>query len=252
MHPMRVLFCGQVPKDLAYQDANEDAIEFIGESGRLALSDGASESFDSRSWARLLVEKFVRDPALSQDWLSAAISGYMSRFDVASLSWSKQSAFERGSFATLLCLESDPTHNAVDVLCVGDSLAVLLEDDELRGSIPYTKSNQFMQRPELFSTNTAQNAFFFSADFFSRHHKTWQMKAMKSPIVLCMTDALGEWALRHDAQGSPKWKTLASIRELSQLETLVCNAREIKDMRIDDVTLAVVEFGGVSDGLPQS
>lgn len=250
---MRVLFAGQVPKDPSYAEANEDAFELAAEQGRIALSDGASESFDSKTWADLLVTRFVHEPGLGHEWLSRLVSEYLSHFDVANLSWSKQAAFERGSFATLLGVESFPNHASVDVLSVGDSLAVLLDGYTFVDSYPYARSEEFQKRPELFCTSAAHNAFFYSTDFFSNHHKTWELSDKKLPTLLCMTDALGEWALRNAQDGNPKWQLLCAIDERSQLEALVLNERANKNIRIDDVTLVRVEFVGADkDELPNT
>jgi hypothetical protein len=212
------------------------------ETGRIALSDGASESFDSQTWADLLVKKFVRDPALGKDWLADLVSEYAKKFDVNSLSWSKQAAFERGSFATLLGIENFPLHGTIDILSVGDSLAVLLDQDELFGSYPYSGAVEFQQRPELFSTSPTHNSFFDSKDFFTLHHQTWKIADKKNPVLLCMTDALGEWALRLAQEGNPQWQLLASINDVSQLQSLVVEERAHKRMHIDDVTLVSIVF----------
>ncbi len=243
---MRVVFCGQVPKDPNYPEATEDVVEIAQDAGRLAISDGASESFDSRTWAQLLVENFARSPELSSGWLSEVVRQYNERYDLSTLSWSKYAAFERGSFATLLGLEVFPSHSAVDILSVGDSLAVLLSDAEMIDSFPYSDAQQFQQRPELFCTNPSHNGFIEDSDFFSRHHKTWCFKHLKNPVVLCMTDALGEWALKMAQEGDPQWATLQSITEEAQLQSIVRTERQNKRMRVDDVTLVSIAFDGVS------
>jgi len=241
---MRVIFSGQVPKDSNYPEATEDAVEIDHDVERLAISDGASESFDSRIWAQLLVGSFVSSPGINPDWLADLIRQYNARHDVATLSWSKQSAFERGSFATLLGIEAFPVHSTVDILSVGDSLAVLLSNSEMIDSFPYKDPAQFQLRPELFSTNMPHNGFISEHDFFCRHHKTWNLGPLESPIVLCMTDALGEWALRQLQEGTPQWETLMSIRNVTQLQSFVSTEREHRRMRVDDVTLVSIAFEG--------
>jgi hypothetical protein len=91
---MKVLFAGQVPKEPSFPDAIEDAYKLAPDDGRIAVSDGASESFDSKTWANLLAERFVQHPQLSQRWLDDAISDYLSEFDQPKMSWSKQASFE--------------------------------------------------------------------------------------------------------------------------------------------------------------
>lgn len=219
-------------------------------SSRLAISDGASESFDSKTWANLIVDEFVFNPKFNSSWLKKSIEFYINKFDQNTLSWSKQASFERGSFATLIGAEEFENHTAVDILAVGDSLAVLLEDYCAIETFPYTKAAQFTERPELFCTNPALNSFTEEADFFSRHLKTWQYGQLKRPRLLCMTDALGEWALRKLEEGFPQWELLVSIDSVEKLTTLVTRERANKQMRVDDVTLVSIELGGYE--LPQS
>jgi len=244
---MKVLFAGQVPKDSSFPDANEDAFVLATDIGRVAVSDGASESFDSKTWAHLLTARFVRHPELSASWLTDAVADYLTQFDLAQMSWSKQAAFDRGSFATLLGIEEFLDHGTVDVLGVGDSLAVLLDGVDFVDSFPYVRAEEFQQRPELFCTNSTLNTFFSSPDFFSRHHKTWCIKDRTAPIVLCMTDALGEWALRHAQEGRPVWQMLAGIEDVPGLKALVIQERLTKNMRIDDTTLVRLSFA-TADG----
>lgn len=236
---MKIIFTGQVPKDSSFPDAIEDAL-LIGDRGIIAVSDGASESFDSKTWAHLLTTKFVHLPALSPKWLADAISDYFDRFDLSQMSWSKQSAFERGSFASLLGIEQNAEDDTVDVLAVGDSIAVLLDGDVFITSFPYKHAEEFQQRPELFCTNASFNGFFSSPDFFSRHSKTWSLKRRTSPVILCMTDALGEWALRNEQEGHPVWQEMTGLERVSELEALVLRERQTRNMRIDDVTLVIL------------
>ncbi len=241
---MRVLFRGQVPKELNYPEATEDAVEVLTNSGLIALSDGASESYDSRTWARLIVDAFICSSAFNQKWLADVVRQYNIQFDLSALSWSKQAAFERGSFATLLGVEMLPDHSTVKVFSVGDSFAVLLKGIELKESFPYTDPDQFKQRPELLCTNAHHNTFIESPDFLSQHSINWDLQDIEQPMLLCMTDALGEWALRMAKDGSPQWETLSSITEATQLESIVQSEREQNRMRVDDVTLVVIAFSG--------
>jgi hypothetical protein len=245
---MRLRFAGQVPKDSAFPDANEDALNVEIELGRVAVSDGASESFDSRTWASILASRFVQCPELTEAWLSEALGDYASRFDPANLSWSKQAAFERGSFATLLGLEQSTEYTTVDVIGIGDTVAVLVGASGFIDSHPYGKSEQFQQRPELFCTNPVHNAFFTTAEFFLRHHKTWSLNGMTAAHILCMTDALADWAFRNAEAGQPVWDQLIAICDAPALEALVQRERQTKAMRVDDTTLVTISLEDLCKG----
>lgn len=240
---MRVLFSGRVPKDPGYPEDNEDAFALDPGAGRIAVSDGASESFDSRTWAELLAHRFVHHPVLSQGWLSAAIAEYAGRFDRAGLSWSKQSAFDRGSFATLLGLRHSVKRRTLEVVGVGDSLCVLLDGHELVDCFPYVRAEQFHHRPDLFSTDEHLNGFFVSPGLASGYRKIWSLRESLAPAVLCMTDGIAEWALRRSEEGRPVWADLAGIATTSELEGLVFRERLTRAMRVDDSTLVVASLG---------
>ena len=239
---MKVLFAGQVPKDLSFPEANEDAFVLADDRGRVAISDGASESFDSKTWARLLAARFVLLPALNRKWLTDAAVDYLVQCDLDQMTWSKQAAFERGSFATLLGVEHFIEFGTVELLAVGDSIAVLLDGNSFIDSFPYKHSEEFQQRPDLFCTKETLNTFFSSPDFFCQHSKTWSLEKRRAPVVLCMTDALGEWALRNEQEGHSVWCDLLEIADVSELELLVIRERQAKNMRVDDTTLIKLSF----------
>lgn len=234
---MQAVFSGSFPKDLSFPDENEDSFATALERGRIALSDGASESFDSKTWSNLLVSHFIDQPSLDADWLREAISDYERHFDLASLSWSKHAAFNRGSFATLLAIEYSVSTISIEVLAVGDTLAVLLDDTEFVTSFPYVSANEFQQRPELLSTNADLNGFIEAPDFFLKRRTTWPINKLTKPVVLCMTDALGEWALRGSECGRPVWRDLSAVSNSLDFAVLVNSGRHFRNMRIDDSTL---------------
>ena len=237
---MRVVFSGQVPKEAAYAHAIEDAFELGAAAGRIAVSDGASESFDSGTWARILVASYVADSGVDPQWLRRAVSAYAERFDFGGLSWSQQSSFERGSFATLLGIEVAPGGDALEVLAVGDSVAALLSPEGQVTTFPYTVSAEFQGRPELFCTNDTHNAFLSDPMFFTRRSVTWYVNQSSDALILCMTDALAEWALKQAERGDAQWARLASIRTVEELEELVFDERTKRHMRVDDVTLVTL------------
>lgn len=249
---MRIIFCGQVPKDVLYPESNEDYFEIDLTTGRVAISDGASESFDSKTWAHLLVSEFVRNPAINVEWLENVVLEYSKQYDLAALSWSKQASFERGSFATLIGLEYFQEKNTLDVITIGDSMCAFIEERVLRKTFPYSSFEEFQQRPELLCTKRENNEFVQDNTFYTKHVTSLTVYPERETHLLLMTDALAEWALRQEAEGVPKWGELLNIRSQEDLQELVLIEREEKRMRIDDVTLVVLDpFGDDADELPK-
>lgn len=248
---MKREFSGTVPKELSCPEANEDKFAFSEDGGRLALCDGASESYDSKLWADLLARRFISDPKVRPEWVASALAEYSGAHDFASMSWSKQAAYERGSFATLIGVEYFIEHHAVEVLAVGDSIALLADGDKLVQGWPFNDPEMFKERPTLLATVAGHNDFIGVSGFWTSHGRTFHLEGLNAPKLLCMTDALGEWALREALSGGAGFVELLSMESEEHLSELVIRERAKKRMRVDDSTLLVLSFEReVKDGLP--
>jgi hypothetical protein len=250
---MRALFVGSCAKEPDRPEANEDAYAFSADRQRLALSDGASESYDSRLWAGLLARKLADDASFGPEWLETAASVYQSEHDFAAMSWSQQLSFERGCFATLLSVEHDEANGRLAMFGVGDSVAVLMVGSEVVRSWPLDDPEKFRDRPTLISTLRAHNEFTQLPEFHSLARMEFDLSALPEATLLCMTDALGEWTLRMAGEDPERLVELLAIRFEEQLAALVMAERAAKRMRIDDSTLAILRFDAGEDasGLPQ-
>lgn len=230
---LRIVFQGSVPKDDGPDATNEDSIAVDEARQRFALSDGASESYHSGLWSKLLSEAWVAGGHhVSRTGLESVIRRYEEACDPESLSWSKRGAFDRGSFATLLGIEV--RGDALRVTAFGDSIVVASPIDESFRSFPYTTVDEFERRPLLLATVRVANV------------EVLQRRASRSKIVrwplapgialLAMTDALGQWLFRQNANDSSR-SALEQIRTVAQLSALVDSERAAGRMRRDDTTL---------------
>lgn len=237
-----------MPKVPGYDTDNEDSVA-VGVGGlQVAISDGASESFDARRWSRVVADNFVAEPRFDNEWVTRTVQRYTAFLQALLAitgSWAVVSAAERGSFASLLGLQRLPANRGVRVTAVGDSVAVLLTKKAcsrfaLGASFPYSLSHEFRRRPQLLATNPALNAFCTESAFPMSHQTDWLLGVHSELTILCMTDALAEWAFRQQETNQPVWDTLAGMTDCRHFEQLVTGAREKKVMRHDDSTLVVV------------
>jgi hypothetical protein len=210
---------------------NEDAYSISRRRGVSALSDGASVSFDSAAWAMILVRRYARNPRFDRAWLSGAIAEFAKLYDRESLPWMQQASFDRGSFASLLGV-SHLGCGIVHVLAIGDSIAVLCDGDRILSSFPYTSSAQFDERPQLLSTNAAENAFLNDIEPIR-----WNLREYERPALLCMTDALGQWVLAHRDEEQSPISVLRRIKSLTGFKRFVADQRNAGRLRRDDTTL---------------
>ena len=248
---MKKEFAGTCPKDIQEPGRNEDDFCFSEDGLRLGLCDGASESYNSQLWTKIICRKFAADPKFGPEWLADALGGYIAAHDFPNMSWSQQAAYERGSFSTLLGIDFDPVHRAVDVLAIGDCLALLVDEGRFIEAWPITDPERFKDHPTLLATLAQYNGFISETGFCEKTVKTIHLNDYVNPRLYCMTDALGEWALRHALASTEGLERLSSLTTEQDLCELVAEERSAKRMRVDDSTLIILSFGGlpISNGL---
>jgi hypothetical protein len=239
----RVDLAASVPKDVTCPTLNEDAWAHNEEFTCVALSDGASESFDSRTWANLLVDRYAHDHAMTPDWVGEALQTYSSTFKFEDLTWSAQRAFERGSFATLLGLAIGHNETDLEVLCIGDSLALHVRAGTVLASFPFDRPEQFDARPTLLSTKGHANFLWANSEFFLDASRTWIVEP--GDVIYAVTDAVGHWILSHLSDDKIIPQSLDAATSEADFTTLVEELRRTRHMRLDDSTVLrlIVENG---------
>ena len=205
--------------------------------GVYALSDGASVSFDSASWAAILVRRYAKKPEFTRAWLAAATAEFAKLYDRESLPWMKQASFDKGSFASLLGVRVIDGGQLIQVLSIGDSIAVLCDGDRIEATFPISAASEFGRSPQLLCSNPAGNAFLDKLDLDFDLVADWTFRGLAQPALLCMTDALGHWLLsRRDADPSPI-SVLRKVRTADAFARFVHAERAAGRMKRDDTTL---------------
>lgn len=230
---LRVVFKGSVPKEDSPGSPNEDCVAVDEFRQRFALCDGASESYDSARWARLVADAWI---ANADDLIPVGLPAVTSTYDAActpeSLSWSKLAAFERGSFSTLLGISVKGRW--ARIAAFGDSVVVHIPPSGLPMSFPYTKGDQFDRRPTLLSTVRRANNGVLRKAVRRRWIRSWQLQP--GSVLLLMTDALGRWLLSRKPEERP-YARLLEISADEELCEFVRSERASRAMRRDDTTL---------------
>lgn len=217
---------------------NEDTFRLSPRKNTYALSDGASVSYDSIAWSRIVATHYVQQAAITRDWLDNCIAEFNRRYDREKMPWHKQGAFDRGSFASLLGVRVMP-ENELRIAAVGDSVAVLCDGRRLSSSFPYQTAQQFDDAPMLLSSDRSKNPIF--ADDVLSEDKTcvWPLKHLNSPRLYCMTDALGQWLLARGSETAAAIECLDGLQTRRAFERFVAEERNAKRLKRDDTTLLV-------------
>ena len=214
------------------------------------MSDGASDSFDSRTWARLLCQSFtqiynqISSPHLSDQSVSLVLSVARPFFDkqlkAATTSWSKQLAAGRGSFASLLGVV-ETTHE-VSILAVGDSIAIWMDHRRQLRSFILRKSLEFAKNPILLGSEGKTDSLLFGNERNRWGFVSIPKSEMQPKKLFLMTDALGHYVLSQYEKNRPLPLDLLSSMTQADFQSWVLATRQSGELHKDDTTLALLSF----------
>ena len=216
---------------------NEDRYSVSQRLGLAAISDGASTSFDSATWAKILVKRYCQQPVVHKRWLSEAITEFTSFYDRDKLPWMQQAAFDKGTFASLLGVRQIVDTQSILVFAVGDTTAVLCDGNTQVSTFPYTRPEEFHQNPELLSTVHRFDKIPLDEKFHQSHTVKWNLADLQAPVLLCMTDALAHWYLTQMENGGNPIGTLHGLATYKEFTQFVKAERASRRLKLDDTTL---------------
>ncbi len=135
----------------------EDAISINAELSRFAVTDGATEAFDARSWAELLASAWVEDEtaALSVDsfrlWVAEQGRKLHATWGGRALSWYAEEKARAGSYAAFVGVQFDmnANHARWQAIALGDSCLIHLRNASIERALPLTNDEQFNSSPVL-------------------------------------------------------------------------------------------------------
>lgn len=216
---------------------SEDVFVMEPSTRAMAVCDGASESFAAALWAGIVARGFARAGWISPGFPRREMVEYAQRFRGRDMSWYEQAAYRRGSYTTLLGVRLAPLGNYVDVLAVGDSLAVIVRDGRAGMTFPYRSTAEYGKDPLLVSTDPEANRRLREPGAVPRPVR-WSFDPGHQYSLLLMTDALGLWFLRRHERGErPETELCAMTREA--FSAWVQERQKIEEIRRDDCTLCV-------------
>ena len=207
---------------------------------RFGLSDGASISYDSASWSQILTRAYTKNPQVNRLWLEQVRNEFSRLHNRDTLPWTKQAAFDRGSFASLLGVQYLNEIDRIQVLAVGDSIAVLCDGTSMVKSWPYSNWEEFSASPLLLSTNPDYSYAFNGSEIPQEWRTEWSIRELRDPIVFCMTDALGEWFLKHRPDDPAPISILLSLNRRKAFHDFVLEQRARGNLKRDDTTLLIL------------
>jgi hypothetical protein len=222
---------------------------------RLALADGATESYLAGQWAQVLVGQVGADKrarvvdavqSARRRWTGLVADYVADRVKTSRpLQWYEEPAIERGAGATLLVVDlhfpGEQARPAKWKACaIGDSCVFIAREGRLARRFPMMASADFGTRPTLVSSLQTDPLMLI------KHMRHAHGTCLPGDNMLLMTDALAQWLL--DRPHHRRARVGACLRWLEEAQpdaflTWITELREADDLRNDDTTLILVSIG---------
>ena len=226
----------------------EDAFAISGTACRLAIADGASDSYDSGRWARLLVGAFAAAAPPThveglRTWLVEPARAWLAGLAFDTLPWNQQAKARLGSHCTFLgvelectppsCVDHGAPCGAWRALAVGDCCLFQVRGGSLVRAFPLASAAEFGSSPALLTTNPA-----YRGASVERLALAGGELRLGDTLFLA-TDALAQWFLQRYEAGEHPWCDLPVDAAFA---AVVDEQRARRRLRNDDVTLLVVQI----------
>ena len=233
----------------------EDAVGVRTDLGRVCVADGATESFDSRSWARLLTKHWARSHGLVErnelePWWAALGDRQSQRWDGRVLPWYAEEKAASGAFAAFVGVAfsaGTPGGYTWEAVALGDACLVHKRDGAILESLPISDPEQFGYHPRLVPSARIRQAGLGSEATCASG------MARPGDLFLLLTDAIAAWYLRR-AQVAPEviseFERLLEDDEHDALAALVTSERDGKRLRNDDVAAVLVRTSSPAIPVP--
>lgn len=232
-----------LPKEGAGAEECEDAVGVSAERRRYAVADGATEAFDSKSWAKLLAEGWVaaERAAVTVEsfgaWVAERGRALHESWDGRTLPWYAEEKRRAGSFAAFvgLSFREDGRQLRAEVIALGDACMIHLRGGAVHCAMPLTDAREFTSTPPLVPSQEAlQESALAKA-------VTDAGPVEHGDIFLLLSDAAAAWFLSLGEEDAPLRARFDSLLKSPATEPLAELFRaERRAGRIKDDDVAVV------------
>jgi hypothetical protein len=221
---------------------NEDAAAASPDALRFAVADGATEAWESGSWAARLAAEFVRRPPTPEDfaaWLGE-VRDWAAPVAAGPVPWYAAEKREQGSFATLAGLELRAPRRGEwswRAVAVGDSCLLHVRGGVLEAAFPLSSAGEFGNRPRLVPSSPQERC----------PEPEWLAgRAAPGDVFLLATDAAAARLLDPRALAPALAAVSAALRD-REPAPLLDWFREVQVVTNDDVSVIAIRIPDVRE-----
>jgi hypothetical protein len=220
----------------------EDAISINAGALRYALADGATEAFDSRNWARRLVDGWTQAETapLSVEafyvWVEEQGRWLHASWEDRALPWYAEEKARQGSYAAFVGLQLQVCDHALRwrAIALGDSCMIQRRGNSICRAIPISDDSQFNSSPVLVpSLKSLQGAVLL-------HATSDEGLAETGDVFLLLSDAAAAWYLKLSKERKTveeKFDSLLASSDIGSLYELFRQERHAKRINNDDIAI---------------
>jgi len=219
----------------------EDAAALSLRQRRFCVADGATESYDSRRWARLLTRCWAASTQLLtkeefEPWLSRLGGRLERRWGRKALPWYAEEKARGGAFAAFVGIAFIPSADRLvwQAVALGDSCLVQVQNGAIVHAMPLSDPEAFGYHPTLIPSNLQRQQGIGEQFTVANGNAAWH------DSFLLLTDAIAAWYLRMSSEEPSRVEELAQLLDANDtpgFERFVERERADKSLRNDDVAV---------------
>ena len=225
----------------------EDVIGMNPPALRYAVADGATEAFDSQTWAKRLAQSWVQEerPALTVEdfgaWAAEQGELLHSSWSDLHLPWYAQEKALGGSFAAFVGLQVDLNNGSPrwNTIALGDSCLVHRRGDEINHALPIADYQNFNATPLLVPSLCSLQKTALS------HTVVDSGTVEPGDVFLLLSDAAAAWYLMMCAKQDParaEFEALLAAARDEDLARLFNGERTAGRIKDDDIAIIRITF----------
>jgi hypothetical protein len=230
-----------LPKEGLLPSECEDAIALSLRQKRFCVSDGATEAYDSRRWARLLTRCWAISGQLLtkeefEPWLSVMGDRLQRRWTRRALPWYAEEKARGGAFAAFVGIAFIPSEDRLiwQAVALGDSCLVQVQNGTIITALPISEPEAFGYHPTLIPSNVQRQ------QGIGEQFAVAMGGATHRDSFWLLTDAIAAWFLRMAVEDFSRIDELAQLLDANDtpgFERFVERERANKSLRNDDVAV---------------
>lgn len=217
---------------------NSDSFCVNSNKQSIAISDGASRSFNPGAWARDLTSGFTQDNHTLSIENIEKIANSRDAAPSDQLSWNEEELMLNGSHATLLVIYSMKKRKKTvtfTVHSIGDSILVICDKlGHITSAYPHVSTEKFPITPSLVSN--------IAPYFRGKPETKTDLKISTSETMFLMTDAVARYVARNKESNIHQLFPFLRQKDEKHFLAWANEKRMSSEIEDDDLTLVEITF----------